>query len=208
MGETHHLAEHVGWFRCAQPTLRLLRCEPCQTLDHELAALARRHPDAIAVRKLDVVDTDSPASKQYVGAATLPHVKVYGRDGKLLFARSAPPLQLVADIEAALDPPKPAAKPAAKPAPTSRRIAITVTDRGFEPARVTVGRNEAVTLVFRRTSTKTCATDVHMTLPGGGRVDQQLPLDQAVAVPLRVAQPGELTYACGMDMVRGTIVVR
>jgi len=57
-------------------------CEPCQTLDHELAELARRHPDAIAIRKLDVVDTDSPASKQYVGAATLPHVKVYGQIGR------------------------------------------------------------------------------------------------------------------------------
>lgn len=177
----------------------------CATLDHELAELARHHPNDIAVRKLDVVDTDSPAAKQYLGAATLPHIKVFARDGKLLFERSAPPLALIAEIERAVTGPR--AKPAAG-VPTARRIAITVTDGGFTPARVTIPRDQPVTLVFTRRSTRTCATDIHMVLPDGTRIDEQLPLDTPVTVPLQVSRAGDIVYACGMDMVRGTIVVQ
>src|SRR6185503_6814085 len=51
-------------------------CKPCGVLDRELAELARKYPGDIAVRKLNVVDNDSPASRTYVGDATLPHIKV------------------------------------------------------------------------------------------------------------------------------------
>ncbi|MBL0215345.1 MAG: thioredoxin family protein [Myxococcales bacterium] len=86
-------------------------CKPCKVVDHELAALARRFPTELAVRKLDVVDDDSPASQTYVKEAKLPHVKVFGRDGKLLWERSAPPLVLIAEIEKLLQPAQPRAAP-------------------------------------------------------------------------------------------------
>jgi thiol-disulfide isomerase/thioredoxin len=78
-------------------------CEPCGDLDRELAAIARRHPGEIAVRKVNVVDVDSPASRTYLGEATLPHLKVYGRDGKLLWERSAPPRTLATEVEKLLN---------------------------------------------------------------------------------------------------------
>jgi thiol-disulfide isomerase/thioredoxin len=79
-------------------------CAPCRELDERLVALARANPDRLAVRKLDVVDPESPAWRRYLapGASALPHVKVYGADGQLLFERTAPPAELARAIEALL----------------------------------------------------------------------------------------------------------
>jgi thiol-disulfide isomerase/thioredoxin len=76
-------------------------CAPCRDLDDRLAAIARAHPDRIAVRKLDVVDADSAAWGRYMspGAFDLPHIKVYGADGRLLFERTAPPQELARALE-------------------------------------------------------------------------------------------------------------
>ena len=76
-------------------------CAPCSELDRRLEALARRYPDRLAVRKLDVVDPDSEAWKAYLapGGFALPHIKVYGDDGTLLFERTASPAELVRAIE-------------------------------------------------------------------------------------------------------------
>gem|GEM_PF-778454 len=79
-------------------------CAPCRELDERLADLARRYPDRIAIRKLDVTDTDSAAWLAYLGPKKfdLPHVKVHGTDGALVFEKSAPPIELVRAIEALL----------------------------------------------------------------------------------------------------------
>ncbi len=79
-------------------------CAPCRELDDKLAALARRHPDRIAVRKLDVVDSDSAAWLRYLapGSFELPHIKVYGADGVVRFEKTAPPDELVKAVEALL----------------------------------------------------------------------------------------------------------
>jgi thiol-disulfide isomerase/thioredoxin len=76
-------------------------CKPCAELDRLLAALGRRHPGAIAVRKIDVVDDESPAWKRHLAPAghILPHVKVYGRDGRLVLERSGDPHALAEEIE-------------------------------------------------------------------------------------------------------------
>ena len=82
-------------------------CKPCGVVDHELAAIARRHPDDLAVRKIDVSDSDSPAARTHPGSATLPYLEVFGRDGKRLWARSASPLALTGDVEKAITGPRP-----------------------------------------------------------------------------------------------------
>jgi len=180
-------------------------CKPCRVVDHELAEVVRRHPDDFAVRKVNVVDTDSPASVAYLGDHTLPHLKVFGRDGKLLWEHSAPPLVLTSEVERLVTG---APRPRVPQVAGSRRIEITVTDAGFVPAHVEVPRGQPVTLVFTRRSDKTCAIDVHLVLPDGARIDEQLPLGTPVEIPLQLDRAGEITYACGMDMIHGTIEAR
>jgi len=179
-------------------------CKPCGVVDHELAEIVRRHPNEVAVRKVNVVDVDSPASQKYLGHYTLPHLKVFGRDGTLLWEHSASPLELTAEVEAAITGPH--AKPAVDP--VAKRIAIEVTDAGYVPERIEIEHGRAVTLVFTRKSDKTCATDVHFTLPDGGKIDELLPLGKPVEIPVAAQQVGEIHYSCGMNMFHGTIVVK
>ncbi len=178
-------------------------CKPCGVVDHELAEIVRRHPGDIAVRKLDVRDVDSPASVKYLANATLPHLKVFGRDGKLLWEHSAAPLVLTSEVEKLVSGDhKPVAVAGAK------RVAIEVTDAGYVPERIEIEHGVALTLVFTRKSENTCATDVHFVMPDGSRIDEQLPLGVAVEIPIRVEKPGEIVYTCGMNMNHGTIVVK
>jgi len=187
-------------------------CVPCGELDHELAEVARRHPADVAVRKVQVIDTDSPAWKAYLdpGGFNLPHVVLYDRAGKLVWERSGAPPTLAAAVEDAITGAHVEATEQTAPpiAPQLMRIAITVTDAGYEPASVTIPRGRSVVLVFTRKSEKTCAVDVHFTLPDGTKIDRRLPLGRAVEIPLRLDRAGEISYACGMDMVHGKLIVK
>ena len=78
-------------------------CAPCRELDERLSELAKTHPE-LAIRKLDVVDPDSAAWKKHLepGKYELPHLKVYGADGKLVFEKTAPPAELIEALESVL----------------------------------------------------------------------------------------------------------
>jgi plastocyanin domain-containing protein len=94
---------------------------------------------------------------------------------------------------------------AAQPQAKDNRVAITVTDKGFEPEVVTVAAGKPVTLVVTRTTAETCATDLVMPAKG---INQPLPLGQAVEITFTPTTPGEYTYACAMDMFKGKVIAR
>jgi thiol-disulfide isomerase/thioredoxin len=50
-------------------------CEPCKTLEPVLVDLVRAHPDTLALRRVDVTDSDEWSAK-------LPHVRVFDASGK------------------------------------------------------------------------------------------------------------------------------
>ena len=85
------------------------------------------------------------------------------------------------------------------------RVAISVTENGFEPATVTVPAGKPVTLVVTRQTTRTCATDFVMAARG---INKPLPLGQAVEITFTPDQAGELNYACAMDMYKGKVIVK
>jgi plastocyanin domain-containing protein len=70
-----------------------------------------------------------------------------------------------------------------------------------------VPRGKPVILSFERTTDRTCATEVVFRL-GGKRTETKLPLGRKVEIPLTFSTVGQITYACAMDMVVGTITVR
>lgn len=178
-------------------------CEPCKTLEPVLVELAKKHPD-VAVRRIDVVDWDSPVVARYLTprAFDLPHVKVFDATGKLVFERSSAPGKLGAlidDVRALVEPPSNSPVTSTE----SYRVEVVVTDEGFEPAEIKVPHGRPVTLVITRKTDKTCATDVAI----AGQV-KDLPLDTPVEIPLSFDKPGTVTYACSMNMIKGTIVVQ
>jgi plastocyanin domain-containing protein len=89
--------------------------------------------------------------------------------------------------------------------PADQRISIALTERGFVPAVVTVRAGSPVTLLVTRQTDRTCAMDFVLKEHG---IDEKLPLGRTVAIRFTPERAGRLTYACGMDMVHGTIVVK
>jgi plastocyanin domain-containing protein len=93
---------------------------------------------------------------------------------------------------------------AVEPGP-ARPVAIQVTGDGFVPASIQVKKGQPVTLVVTRTTERTCATEIVIKELG---INQKLPLHQPVTVQFTPSKSGTLRYACGMDMISGTIVVQ
>jgi plastocyanin domain-containing protein len=85
------------------------------------------------------------------------------------------------------------------------RVAITVTEKGFEPEVVTVSVGKPVTLVVTRTTAKNCATELVMPAHG---INQPLPLGQPVEIRFTPDRAGELEYACAMNMYKGKVIVK
>jgi plastocyanin domain-containing protein len=94
------------------------------------------------------------------------------------------------------------------PPPNDGKLHIDVTERGFKPDHVAVGAGKPVTIVFTRKTDNTCATDVSIPVGDGTKIDKELPLNQPVEVAVTFPRSGELTYACGMNMVKGVIQVQ
>ena len=92
--------------------------------------------------------------------------------------------------------------------PKPARIDIHVTEKGFEPARITVPAKAPVTLVFQRDTDATCTKSVVIKLDDGKRIERELPLKKPVEIAVTFPKAGKLGYACSMNMNKGTIVVQ
>lgn len=88
--------------------------------------------------------------------------------------------------------------------PDIQDATITVGDTSFEPSRLTLRAGVPARLTFTRTSEKTCATSVVF---ASLNVRRDLPLNQSVSVEFTPSRAGEIAFACGMNMLRGTVVV-
>ena len=100
-------------------------------------------------------------------------------------------------------PGTPTAQPT--PAPPGREgTRVTITEKGFEPSRVRVSADAPIRVTFVRTTDNTCAKEV--VVPSRG-LTRPLPLNEPVVVELP-PQAGEVAFTCGMDMLRGFVVVQ
>jgi RND family efflux transporter MFP subunit len=82
---------------------------------------------------------------------------------------------------------------------------IVVNEQGFEPSKVTLRMGAPVRITFLRTTDKTCATEV--VFPSLN-VKRALPLNQPVVIEFTPEKANEITFACGMNMLRGTLIVQ
>lgn len=82
-------------------------------------------------------------------------------------------------------------------------VQIVVSEKGFEPARVTLRAGVPARLTFVRTTDATCATEV--AIPSLN-IMRDLPLNQAVEIAFTPEKPGDVAFACGMAMFSGTLV--
>ena len=101
--------------------------------------------------------------------------------------------------------PKPAPTP---PASAGARYEIAVTEKGFEPEDLSVPAAKPVTIVFHRETDATCAKQIVLETGDGTKIQKDLPLNTPVEIATTFPKAGKLTYACAMDMMKGTITVR
>jgi RND family efflux transporter MFP subunit len=82
---------------------------------------------------------------------------------------------------------------------------VTVTEKGFEPSRVQVRGGASTRITFVRTSDKSCATEV---LFPSLNIKRALPLNEPVVVEFTPSKDREIAFACGMNMLKGSVVVQ
>lgn len=85
------------------------------------------------------------------------------------------------------------------------KVAVEVTNEAYVPTRIDVERNQPLTIVFTRTGDSSCGERV--VIPSQN-IQVDLPLGKPVEVSFTPHDAGTIAFACGMDMLKGAIVVR
>ncbi|HET9452414.1 MAG TPA: cupredoxin domain-containing protein [Aggregicoccus sp.] len=87
----------------------------------------------------------------------------------------------------------------------SGAVRVEVGAEGFEPARIPVKAGQSVQLAFHRAADGGCGDRV--VFPAL-KLERALPVGQTVLVQVLAPKSGELAFTCGMDMLRGAVVVQ
>jgi plastocyanin domain-containing protein len=86
-----------------------------------------------------------------------------------------------------------------------KTVRITVTDSGFSQTRIRAEEGSPLTLIFTRTTKAACGNKV--TFPSLN-ISRNLPVGKPVTIQFSPRQSGEISFTCGMGMMKGTIVVQ
>ncbi|WP_437944660.1 cupredoxin domain-containing protein [Sorangium sp. So ce296] len=103
-----------------------------------------------------------------------------------------------------LRPPSAAAEEAPAPSPQAVREIEIVVDGGYKPSRIVVTEGERVRLKVVRRDYSPCSREVVFASLG---IRRELPTNVPVVIDLPALSPGEIEFKCGMNMLRGVIVV-
>jgi cobalt-zinc-cadmium efflux system membrane fusion protein len=82
---------------------------------------------------------------------------------------------------------------------------VVVSEQGYEPAKLTLRAGTRVRLTFVRTTDKTCGTEV--VFPSLN-IQRALPLNEPIVIEFTPVKSEDIAFACGMNMLHGTVVVR
>jgi len=95
----------------------------------------------------------------------------------------------------------------AKPSQSSRTQSVTVTlsDKGYQPESFKLRKGVPARVTFVRKVEATCGNEIVL---AEYNIKRELPLNQPVTVEFTPAKTGEFKFACGMDMLRGKIIVK
>ena len=93
--------------------------------------------------------------------------------------------------------------PVATGATGTADLQLTVDGTGYHPSSISAPSGKPVRLTITRTSDEGCGQQI--VFPSLN-IRRDLPLNQAVTVEFTMPTSGNVAFACGMDMLRGSIV--
>jgi RND family efflux transporter MFP subunit len=89
--------------------------------------------------------------------------------------------------------------------PAAQNVKVVLTKDGYRPASITVRKNILVRLTLVRQVEVTCGTEIDIP---EYNIKRDLPLNKPVVVEFTPNKAGEIGFGCGMNMLRGKIVVK
>ena len=93
---------------------------------------------------------------------------------------------------------------AKKKAAHPKTVRVTVNKNGFSPSTIEVEKGYPLTLVFRRATKEGCGNKV--VFPSLN-ISRNLPVGKNVTVKFTPDKTGDISFTCGMGMMKGSIVV-
>lgn len=97
-----------------------------------------------------------------------------------------------------------AAKPVAEVQFPADAKKVIVSKDGYEPASIAFAKGEPVKLAFYRTDAENCGGEVVFR---AANISKKLPVGELVVVDLGEVKGKEISFGCGMDMLKGKVVV-
>ena len=88
---------------------------------------------------------------------------------------------------------------------TSQSVRVNLTESGYRPSSFRLRKGVPARVTFVRRTDATCGQEI--VLPAYG-IRRDLPLNQPVTIAFTPRKTGTFNFTCGMDMLRGKIIVR
>jgi plastocyanin domain-containing protein len=89
--------------------------------------------------------------------------------------------------------------------PKVQRAKVEITEQGYKPASIKLRKGIPARVTFLRKTDATCAKEVVISAYG---INRDLPLNKAVVVTFTPDKTGEFIFTCGMNMMRGKLIVK
>src|SRR5215471_12915900 len=93
--------------------------------------------------------------------------------------------------------------PSVPPSDGRAEVSVTVDAVGYHPDKLHAKAGKPVRLLVTRTTDDGCGQQI---VVPSQHMKFDLPLNQPVAIDLTMPASGEVAFACGMDMMHGSIV--
>jgi plastocyanin domain-containing protein len=87
----------------------------------------------------------------------------------------------------------------------TQSVTVTLNAQGYQPESFSLRQGIPARITFVRKVESSCGTEIVL---ADYNIKRELPLNQSVVVEFTPAKIGEFKFACGMDMLRGKIIVR
>ena len=97
-----------------------------------------------------------------------------------------------------------AEKKASESVAVNNTAKITISKRGYEPKEIAVKKGQPVKLEFFREDEENCGEE--LVFPKLN-IKKSLPVGATATVEFTPQESGEIGFTCGMDMLRGKVIV-